>query len=273
MTQRDDDDIAKALHGLSSGEHVEPEPVESSGTGQAQHLDPAGAQSGAAPPAPLPLAVPFRATRRPAPPSAGAASDEPKRPVPPMRPRPQPQPQPAPGGRAATPSPTQPAAARPSSPAPQRRVTRNILPPGARPPTSPASPNLTPPGGAAEPASAEVETTNVQPVDEDDVVIVPAAPLSALGPRIRRPAARVPMFKSIQFRRTAIPILLTTGLMLFVVAGLKFVVNPDAVLATLPIGMCLAMVGAGVVLLGVAALNMVMVHHQLAAERMGPLKG
>ncbi len=280
MTQRNNDDIANALHGLASGEHVEAEPVEGSGTGQAHHLEvtttpPAPAPPPAAvPPAARPPAVPFRATPKPVPPSAassGAAPGQPRGAVPPMRPRPQPQPQPPTSARATIPAGAPPAAARPTSPVQPGRAPRNTVPPGARPAPLSGSPNLTPPGGAgAAPQSADVETTNVQPVDEDDRVIVPAAPLSAFGPRAHaRPAARVPMFKTPQFRRTAIPVLLTTGVMLLVVAGLKFVVDPDSVLSTLSVGTCLALAGVAVVLLGIAALNMALVRHQLAAAKSG----
>ena len=295
MTRRDNDDIANALHGLASGEHVEPDAPEGSGTGQAHHVDAAGAPSpgvpssgvpspavsgpGAATPPPpaRPPGVPFRASARPQPPSATGASGSsapsaPARPgIPPMRPRPQPQPQPPPQIRTATPAPTSPPPpARPRSPVLPGVTSRDALPPGVRQGPPGAVPNITPPAsGAGGADGAEVETTNVQPVDEDDRVIVPAAPLSSLGPRAHpRPSApRVPMFKTLKFRRTAIPILLTAGAILLAVVALRFLVNPDAVLATLPLGMCAALAGAAVLLWGVAAMNMAQVRHQLAAEK------
>jgi hypothetical protein len=120
-----------------------------------------------------------------------------------------------------------------------------------------------------------VETTNVQPLDDDDVVIVPAAPLSSLGHRPHhRPAPRrVPMFKTLQFRRTAIPILLTSGAVLIAVVGLKFVVHRDSVLATLPMGTCVAMVAMGLMLLLVAAVNMAQVRQQIANPATGAAAG
>jgi hypothetical protein len=158
-------------------------------------------------------------------------------------------------------------------------VSRNGLLPGARPQSPPTSPNLTPPGPSGVGSASgpfvtdppDVETTDVQPVDEDDRVIVPAAPLSSLGPRTRHGPAgpHVPLFKTLNFRRTAIPVLLTTGLLLLFVAALKFLVNGDAVLATMPMGMCLGLAGAGILLLCVAALNVTQVRHQLAAEKAG----
>jgi hypothetical protein len=186
-----------------------------------------------------------------------------------MRARAHPQPQPAPGSRPAIPaapkvgSPAAPA--RPESPVQPGRTARVALPPGVRPPSAPVSPNLTPPA-----EFTDAETTDVQPVDEDDRVIVPAALISSLGPRSHGPVApRVPIFKSLQFRRTAIPVLLTTGVLLLFVAALKFLVNRDAVLATMPVGMCLGLAGAGVLLLCVGALNVVQVRRQLADGQAG----
>jgi len=295
MSERNNDDIANALHGLASGDHVEPEPHEGSGTGQAHHLDglthPPAPPPAPPPPAPRPPAlrlppVPQRATPKPMPPSSSASGSAPPAParpnVPTQRPRAHPQPQPAPGARPAIPAAPraaqQPGPARPQSPVQPGGVSRNVLPPGARPPSPPASPNLTPPGPSATggPGAgsfvtdpAYVETTDVQPVDEDDRVIVPAAPLSSLGPRTRHGpvAPHVPLFKTLNFRRTAIPVLLTAGLLLLFVAALKFLVNGDAVLATMPMGMCLGLAGAGILLLCVAALNVTQVRHQLAAEK------
>jgi hypothetical protein len=118
-------------------------------------------------------------------------------------------------------------------------------------------------------AANDAETTDVQPVDDDDRVIVPAAPLSALGPKLQyRPAGQsVPVFKTLSFRRTAIPVLLTCSVLMLVVAALKFTVNRDSVLALLPAWIPVALVAAAVVFLGVAALNMAQVRQQLAAER------
>ena len=301
MTNRNNDDIANALHGLASGEHVDPDPHEGSGTGQAHHLDaaaappPAGTPSPATPPAapappPRPPGIPFRASPRPQPPGAAGTPPAagmppaPARPgIPPMRPRPQPQPHPTSSTRAPTPT-SPPPPARPRSPVQPGTKAREVLPPGVRPASSGAVPNLTPPtsaaagvdagaggagAGAASSAAADWETTDVQPVDEDDRVIVPAAPLSSLGPRTHhRPGApRVPMFKTLKFRRTAIPILLTAGAILLAVPALRFVVHPDSVMATLPLTTCAMLAGAAVLLLGVAAMNMAQVRHQLAAEK------
>lgn len=194
----------------------------------------------------------------------------------PQRARPQPQPHPRAGRGPAPPSPAPSPAGpvRPQTPAQAPHAERNLLPPGARPPAVSGSPNLAPPAAAGDDAGSgyvmdDSETTNVQPLDDDDVVIVPAAPISSLGHQThhRYGAAPEPYVKSLRFRRTAIPVLLTTSAILLAVVGLKFVVHPDSVLATLPPRTLLTLFGAAAVLLIVAALNMAQVRQQLAATR------
>jgi hypothetical protein len=58
-----------------------------------------------------------------------------------------------------------------------------------------------------------------------------------------------------------IPILLTTGVMLFVMAGARWVVPDDAPLAQMPAWSTAVLSVLGVVMLGLAALNMMAVRH------------
>jgi hypothetical protein len=105
-------------------------------------------------------------------------------------------------------------------------------------------------------------------VDEDDAVIVPAAPLSALGPRRHAapaPSAAAAAARALNRRRTVIPVLLTGALLLLVTAALKFVVDPDAPLAGLPVWVPFVLIVLAAVILGVAGLNMAQVRKQLAA--------
>ena len=263
MSERTNDDIANALHGLASGQPGGVDDPET-GTG-AQHAAQDRASMGMSGPAiPPPAAPPPQ--RGPGPSSAGMP-----RPTPKPRPMPSASPPVAPSGRAVVPTPQRPAspanaagpAAAPSSGRPASPVQ---VQPGraSRAATPPPSTAVTP--GSAAP---DTETTDVQPVDDDDRVIVPAAPLSALGPKLQyRPAGRsVPVFKTLSFRRTAIPILLTCSVLMVVVAGLKYTVNPDSVMALLPAWIPLVLVAAAVVFLGVAILNMAQVRQQLAAEK------
>lgn len=77
----------------------------------------------------------------------------------------------------------------------------------------------------------------------------------------------MPLFKTLSFRRTAIPILLTSSVLMLAVAVLKYTVNRDSVLALLPGWIPVALFAAAVVFLGVAILNMVQVRQQMAAEK------
>jgi hypothetical protein len=114
------------------------------------------------------------------------------------------------------------------------------------------------PAGAPHPGTPDL-TTGIQPIDEDDAVVVPAAPLSALGPHAR-PAVRRHSRSAAsaqKFRQTIIPILVTLGALMFVTAALKYVVHPDAPLAALPGWVALVLVGGGVVLMLLAVINMI----------------
>jgi len=274
MTNRSNDDIANALRGLSSGDHAEPDPAAPSGD------VPAAAPSPAAP-----SSVP---TPTPAPPAAAQFRTGPA-PVLPKRPTPQPQPRSTgatgPGGAAPPPSGARASvpgsvsrAPRPSHPAAPQSPTPRPASPGPRQP-APGSMNLgAPPAPVAPPAAQPAdgfvtgdETTNVQPLDDDDVVIVPAAPLSSLGyrPPARPARAAVPMFKTLAFRRTAIPILLTAAAVLLGTAVLKFVVHPDSVLALMPQWVPIALGAVALVFLLVALLNMVQVRKQLRPVQPG----
>jgi hypothetical protein len=106
---------------------------------------------------------------------------------------------------------------------------------------------------------ADGETTGIQPVDEDDAVIVPAAPLSYLGhdQHAHHPSHAVvsKAVKAQHFRQTMIPLLLTTGALLLATAVLKYMVHPDALLARLPGWLTVVLAVAAVLVLGVAGLN------------------
>ena len=100
-------------------------------------------------------------------------------------------------------------------------------------------------------------------------MIVPAAPMSAFTytPSHKPAAPKLPFYKTLNFRQTVIPILLTCGVMLLVMASLKFVVNPDSPLAALPGWMPVVLVVIAAGLLAVAVLNMLQVRQQLAGRR------
>lgn len=210
---RNKDDIAAALHGLSGGADA-----------HAEHFDEARVEhdahspSEAAPPSPQRPAVPN--TRPPAPSQV--------RDVPPLAP--------APAGPAASSS----ARSRPASP------------------LRPAAPT------AADPQLPEPE--------EDDPAGAPftydpsaAATVGSRSPAkpVARPR-RTPMFKSLGFRRTIIPVMLSSGVMMIVMAAAKLVVDEEAPLARLPGWISLVLVVTGLIMLALGAANMMMVRTELA---------
>jgi hypothetical protein len=58
-----------------------------------------------------------------------------------------------------------------------------------------------------------------------------------------------------------IPILLTTGVMLFVMAAARWVVPDDAALAQMPVWSAAVLIFLGALMLGLAVLNMMAVRH------------
>ena len=107
-------------------------------------------------------------------------------------------------------------------------------------------------------------------VEGDDSVTVPAPPLEYLGhrPAAHAPSARMQIMqaRSLEGKRTAIPVLLTAG-MLFIIAGtLKFLVGPESPLYDFPIWMPLVLFGLSIPMLTLAALNMLQVRSIMAEQ-------
>jgi len=250
MTYRSNDDIANALGKLAGGEHVEP----------SEHV-PSG-QANVFPSPAAPTVPPPAAPARPAPAPPGPVIHRPTG-TPSARPRPQPRVNAPP---AAAPTAVPPATARqgrpsqpvPSAPPPPRPVAPATPSPTYQPPAAPAA------ATSSSYITDDGETTGIQPVDEDDAVIVPAAPLSALGFRPHAgPSASVTAARALDRRRTIIPLLLTAGLLLLATAVLRFVAHPDSPLAGLPAWIPVVLVLVAAVILGVAGLNMAQVRQHL----------
>ena len=224
--QRNDDEIAAALQGLNAGHH----------DSTAEHAGGVhGDDVGLSP-------------RRPAPAKTCPARSAAQRREPSQRPA-------MPASRPADPG--VPRSAPPSAPA---NVTAS--PPAARSrPAGPARPAV--PG---QPASHGYEQEVFD--DGDDTVLdgLPATPLDYRGPK---PAAaarprKPPIFKTLGFRRTVIPVLLTTGFMMLAMCAARWVVDEEAPLALLPgwTGILLLVTGAVLIVLAVA--NMMLVRAELA---------
>ena len=102
-------------------------------------------------------------------------------------------------------------------------------------------------------------------VDDDDAVIVPAPEPEVFVSHTPKAPAGPGGIRSLAFRRTVIPILLTCGVLLIGVGLLRWIGGPDSVFAETSIPLSATLCGTGFFLLLVAALNMLQVRGELAA--------
>ncbi len=110
-------------------------------------------------------------------------------------------------------------------------------------------------------------------VEDDDSVIVPPPPMEALGHQhipYARSNVHIPTFKSMALRRTLIPVLLTSGLMISLFGICRFIVPEESQLAALPTWMCLIALCIGLVLASLGVLNMLLVRQQLITQVQAP---
>lgn len=109
--------------------------------------------------------------------------------------------------------------------------------------------------GTAEYGYGPDDTSNVEAIDDDDAVIVPAAPLSTLGYGMEHHAQHAAYLRKLDFRKTTIPILLTVGLLLMIIPAFRFFVDPEtplaAVLRPLWLSILLLLTGAAMITFGV----------------------
>jgi hypothetical protein len=162
----------------------------------------------------------------------------------------------APAARPAAPAPRPPSAApRPTAPAPAK-------------PASGTSTGRARPAAPPTPSDAEFER-----VEDDDrgsgeeAAIAATAAMDYHNPRTTpaRPR-RTPYFKTLAFRQMMIPVMLTTGVMMIVMAVAQHVVDEDAPLARLPGWTGIALVACAAALVGLAVLNMMLVRNELATK-------
>jgi hypothetical protein len=117
--------------------------------------------------------------------------------------------------------------------------------------------------GTADPDASAI-------IDDDDSVIVPAPDTSVFTPRpkIRSSAetrARAAARRSLEFRRTLIPILLTCAVVMLGFASLKFIVGPDSTLTLTPTWAPVLLAAAAGILLALAVVNMISVKANMHA--------
>jgi hypothetical protein len=113
------------------------------------------------------------------------------------------------------------------------------------------------PDAPADPFTRIVEDTNVP-------ISFPVYAPHATPPRAAstRPT-RESLYRRLSFRRTIIPILLTQGVALPALAAWWFLLDQDSPLKAVGLVLPLTLLAVGIVMLGLAVLNMVQVRHQL----------
>jgi hypothetical protein len=106
-------------------------------------------------------------------------------------------------------------------------------------------------------------------VDDDDAVIIPDLSADRLVPRTTYGAPQSSArgaLRSLSFRRTMIPILLTCGLMLPALAGLWFATDPDHIVRGTGMWLPVTFIVLGAVFLLLAVVNMAQVKHLMSGR-------
>jgi hypothetical protein len=105
-----------------------------------------------------------------------------------------------------------------------------------------------------------------EPLEEADEILMTPAPgeetvesssRQFLPIRQNRP----PLYQTMTFRQTIIPVLLTCGVLTLATSSLKFAAGPDSIFSDLPLWLPITLLLAGVILLLLAVLNMLAVKH------------
>ena len=167
----------------------------------------------------------------------------------------------APGAAPAPPQPQE--IARPARPAaPVRRPAS--APEVLSPPPMPAFPVEGQATAVAEPAARPmvdgIDTTAGSLAPEEDLAaLARAGDVFQPGGYASHRPVRQPVYRSDEFRRTLIPVLGVSGVLLIVLAGSCYVVRPESPLTGLPPWMPPILFIAGGVLLALAVLNMLSV--------------
>jgi hypothetical protein len=166
---------------------------------------------------------------------------------------------------AVPPGSTSPPPATPPSPTPARRKLKST--PAAKPkPPKPARPEQPTPASdlPPEPPTSYSTMPLIGADEDDDQVMVPAPPAQHLGPRgPLLDAPRSHHARSLLFRRTMIPILLTFGLMLPTLGILWFTSDPASTVRASGLWLPVTLIVLGAIMLLLAIINMAQVKHLL----------
>lgn len=291
------DVLADALAALAAGQHQEEEPQ---GSGIDAHADlaaapelsatapppPAAAPRAGGPPTPVPRST-IPIPRKPAPPASAQVEPTPAAPRPagtaPAQSAasnpPRPQATPPRAGAAAPMRPASPnSRVRPSAPSqiPVPRTQDISTPPVAAPPPPveppppplpPAEPELTPEElAAAHEAEVAAEAEAVaRVVEDDDTLNLPSLPTETLMAKRRPSPQRQLASRTVHFKQTLIPILLTMGILLPALALWSMILGDESPIAS-DRWIALALLGMGIVMLLFGVMTMLQVRAQLAHE-------
>lgn len=228
---------------------------------------------------------------RPAAPGQAPVTSDAKRPSTPPPPVSKNRPN-APARAAAPSAPPEPPASTTSVPTSPSRDTRAASPTAGRPapptapppvrprapgparPAAPGLPNLTPPlATTPQPQADEAiyesdANADAQQEAEDDAsVIAPAAPIESLASTRKyvRPKV-VPVYQTLAFRRTIIPICLTLGAALPILAVLTLVRGEETTIGAFPRWFTFVLAGVGLLMGGLAFITMSQVKNELAGK-------
>ena len=280
MAERNKDNLADALAALAAGHHEDDEhPTDQSAhDDSADHSEPEPARETPKPVStkklPPPM-LPSKQAAAPAPPAKPARPDRPDRPAGPV---------PAPAVAKTTPPPVPTRSARPSAPSDAQPSQPAPPPPkrSARPdrPAAPGSPAIQSPGVVEAVVDAQdvytdqtdTDASAAQEAEDDAAVLAPAAPFESLAhtPYEYKRPKRVPFHQTLSFKQTTIPIGLTLGALLPLVAVLPFVMNEDSAMGALRehIWFSSAFAAVGLLMLGYGVYQMFEVKKEL--ERTPP---
>src|SRR5438046_2285680 len=113
---------------------------------------------------------------------------------------------------------------------------------------------------SSQPSAASAPRTDAQKLPS-----IPESSISSAAPArstLAPPRKNLPFHQSIEYKRTLIPILLTCGVLLPALSLLP-VIAPESVMGGMPAWVIVCAALAGVILLALAAMNMMQVKHQL----------
>ena len=154
---------------------------------------------------------------------------------------------------------------RPAAP-PQPRAAPRVPP---APPVRPISPTGDDPAALAHAQEVAREAEAVAHIVEDDDTLNMPAPTPDMI-AYRRPAPpprkRVHLSRTLGFKQTIIPVLLTMGVLLPAIAGWNFALGEESPIADAP-WIPLTLLGIGLIMLVLGVITMFQVKHQLGAMK------